>query len=113
MDHTLASEHVASYMGTGVFIAEDRHRMVVEYVPEPVLAEAACQLLHGKRIGEGKSYTWDYGFFPEIISDYLLEFARKCLTGIVDVGGLGELLSRIVLSLSYDLLIYQALRRNI
>lgn len=68
--------------------------MVVEYPPEPVLSEAACQLLHDG-ISSGM-------VIPDRLSTLLEFFFNKVLCGLVDVGEIGELIARMIFSLSYD-----------
>jgi hypothetical protein len=95
MDHSLATDLMSLYMGTGTYIDEDRIRMVVEYPPEPILGEAACQVLH--LVPDG-----GLAFSERHLSKYILSFVEKCISGQVHAGRIGELLARIMLSLAYD-----------
>lgn len=107
IDHNLASELVEAYMATGLFMG--RNRLVAEYIPEPLLAEAACQLLNGEQVGQKKSYAWKYEFDPEVLSELVLDFSRKCLSGAVHTGGIDRFFARLILSLSYDFVHLSAL----
>jgi len=69
--------------------------MVVRYPAEPVLAEAACSCLHGTNTHSGDMD------FPRI-AKLLSIFIARCLRGLVNVGEVGELLARVILSLSFD-----------
>lgn len=99
MDHTLASTFMSSYLGTCVYIGTDRLRMLVQYVPEPIVAEAASQIIHGRAM---EDEDWDYSVDSSTFANYLELFGEKLTRGLVDVGDLGELLARVVLSLAYD-----------
>ena len=105
-DYSLATSLISSHMGTGVYIGEDRLRMTVQYISEPVLAEAACQILHGtvssNTLKGAQKMSWKYAFNSDQISEFLDVFCNHYVSGLVDVGELGELLARVILSLSYD-----------
>lgn len=104
LDHTLASRLMSSFMGTGMYIGPDRLRMMVQYVPEPILAEAACQLLHGEgglKADGSKSIT-KFTFNVQSLAQMVVKLADKWVSGTIDVGKLGELFGRIILSLAYD-----------
>lgn len=105
-DHSLATSLISSHMGTGVYIGEDRLRMTVQYISEPILAEAACQILHGEvsnnLLKGAQKMSWKYAFNCDQISEFLDVFCKNYVSGLVDVGELGELLARVILSLSYD-----------
>jgi hypothetical protein len=99
MDHTMASRLMSSYMATGIYLGDDRLRMLARYVPEPILAEAACQLLYLAKI-EDKSFA--LLFDPDRIGKCITNFLNPLVNGFVDVGELGEFISRLILSLTYD-----------
>jgi hypothetical protein len=117
MDHSLASELMSSYMGTGnspeidslpifvgFFMGEDRLRMVVRYPPEPVLGEAACQALHGMPEASHQAPIRQ----DQIPKDHsnvkacLQEFVDHCVNGLISAGENGEVIARCILSLAYD-----------
>jgi hypothetical protein len=97
LDHTLATTLMSSYMGTGMFFGPDRVRMVVQYVPEPILAEAASHLLH-----QDPRNASELEYSPNQLAGYLKELASNWTSGLIDVGKVGEVLGRIVLSLAFD-----------
>lgn len=66
-------------------------RIVVQYPSEPVLAEAACRCLH-------PNVQLDY----QMVSYYIQVFIAKCAKDYINVGDIGELLVRIILSLTFD-----------
>ena len=96
VDHTLASRLMSSYMATGIYIGPDRLRMVVTYPPEPILAEVASQMLHEGL--NGKGIPWDSAHLATKFS----KFGEECVNGLVDVGKIGELICRTILSLAFD-----------
>jgi hypothetical protein len=93
MDHSIATALLSSYMATAIHFGEDRIRMFAYYVPEPILAEAACRLIHGFT-GNGPSAT-ELGIALE-------QFEESLVSGLVDAGNIGELTARITLALAYD-----------
>lgn len=99
MDHTEASTLMSSFMGTCVYVGPDHLRLVVLYAAEPIVAEAACHILHGTF---EKGLKWNFDPRLSRFADYLEVFSSKIITGLVDIGDLGELLARVILSLSYD-----------
>lgn len=104
MDHTTASDLMSSYMATCVYIGNDRIRICVQYAAEPIIAEAACQALHGTITPiDTKSISWTYDIRTSSFSSHLELFASKVTAGLVNVGEMGELICRIALSLAYDL----------
>jgi hypothetical protein len=78
----------------GLYLAEDRIRMVVQYVPEPILGEAACQALYK---GPG-----GMAFREDLLAEHVRTFVNKCISGQVHAGTIGEILARILLSLAHD-----------
>lgn len=101
LDHHLGSALMSSYMGTGIFIDDDRIRMVVEYPVEPVLGEAACQNLHSE-VPNAMQSEFKFSFNPERMQSFLLAFISKCISGLVSAGEIGEIIARCILSFSYD-----------
>lgn len=114
VDHTIASDLMSSYMGTGthlfslhkyfdnlilgMYIGEDRIRMVVRYPAEPAIAEAACQSLH-RPISACED---ELEFNEERLGAVLSMFIDKCLNGLISAGSVGELIARVILSLTFD-----------
>ncbi len=98
LDHTLGSNLMSSHMATGYYFGPDRVRMMVRYAPEPILGEAACQLLHFSMSGENTTPHFD----AEELSVLLVANSSLWLNGLVDFGDLGELVGRIILSMAYD-----------
>lgn len=45
LDYDLSEDLVSSFCGTLVYVSPDRSALQVNYVPEPMLAEAVCQVL--------------------------------------------------------------------
>ncbi len=94
LDHTIAVRLISNYMATGIYLGNDRIRMMASYVPEPLLAEAACRLLHQKEQALS---------FDEIqLCARISEFMNRIVTGFIHVGELGEFICRMILSLTYD-----------
>lgn len=101
-DHTLASQLVSSHMATCLYLGEDRLRTMVNYIPEPLIAEAACQSLHCNPLGTGHYQEWSFSLNPDALCKYLTIFIEEYISGRVDVGDLEKFMARIILSLSYD-----------
>ncbi|CAG8571566.1 4681_t:CDS:2 [Funneliformis caledonium] len=74
-----AGDLVASHLGTCIGISTDRTRILVSYPPEPVISEAALQLLE---------------------KDLLTDFAETLKQGIVEPGKRGELVGELILLLT-------------
>lgn len=94
LDHSLASKLMSSYMGTGIYLDDDRIRMAVVYPAEPILGEAACHCIHGTTLD---SYPPD-----SKLNTLLSEFIGTCINGLVSAGEVGEVIARCILSFSYD-----------
>lgn len=109
MDHSYASALLSSYMATALYIGEDRIRMFAHYVPEPILAEAVCQLIYreGTELLTAKGIDPSFGTLKQA-----LEIFESCLvSGLLDGGNIGELVARMTLSLAYDRLHIDAIQR--
>ncbi|CAG8830236.1 20793_t:CDS:1, partial [Gigaspora rosea] len=74
-----AGDLVASHLGTCIGISTGRTRILVSYPPEPVISEAALQLLE---------------------KDLLTDFAETLKQGIVEPGKRGELVGELILLLT-------------
>lgn len=74
-----------------MYIDEARSKMVVQYPPEPLLAEAACQCLH-------ETGQLDY----DRLSCYSRVFLSTCMRGFVQADDIDVLLARMILSLTFD-----------
>lgn len=68
--------------------------MVVTYLPEPILSEAACQSLHSLKAG--------LAFWSHHLADNLFRFFDKCLNGLILAGEIEGVLARGILSLAFD-----------
>jgi hypothetical protein len=68
--------------------------MAVEYPPEPILGEAACQILYRQ---EGR-----LAFSEERLARLLDVFVGSCIKGLVSAGKIGELLARVMLAVAHD-----------
>lgn len=97
--YPLASDLMKSHMAVGISIWGDRPKMQIEYIPEPLLGEAACQLLHGH---QQEKHEYEYHTSEEKVCHVLKKFTSKCLAGLVDAGSVKEITARIILSLAYD-----------
>lgn len=103
MDQSYATMMLSSYMGTALFFGDDRTRMFVHYVSEPILAEAAFQLLYSTAQPESSKNT-NLGISAELafpgvhLKTILHNFEASIVTGLVDVGNIGELVCRMMLS---------------
>lgn len=105
----LATLLMYRYMGVGMYFGEDRMKMQVEYIPEPIIAEAACQLLHGVHDERGKG---QFEFSNDRICSVLKIFTAKCVSGLVDAGLMGEITARVMLSLAYDYVHLEKAEKN-
>eukprot|EP01119_Soliformovum_irregulare_P016271 TRINITY_DN4686_c0_g1_i3.p1 TRINITY_DN4686_c0_g1~~TRINITY_DN4686_c0_g1_i3.p1 ORF type:complete len:677 (-),score=68.56 TRINITY_DN4686_c0_g1_i3:911-2941(-) len=81
-----ASTLVARSMATCLWISDSRENLYVTYPPEPVLAEAAAQEMEKSDV------------FVEVIS----EVVKSLFVGDLNLGAVGELNARILLSRAYD-----------
>ncbi|CAG8517317.1 1923_t:CDS:1 [Funneliformis mosseae] len=77
-----ASELVASHMATCLAVSEDRERLIVVYPSEPLLSEAAFELMSASTL-----------------SQILTQFNILLKKGIVEPGPRGEIVARIILVL--------------
>ena len=100
LDHSYASTLLSSHMATALHFGDDRLRMFTHYVPEPILSEAACQLIYstGSDISNCPRGTEHASKLVKVFEDFEL----CVISGLVDAGSIGELVGRIVLSLAYD-----------
>lgn len=105
LDHSTGARMMSSHMGTGtlfslnkckvncivilgIYLDDDRIRMVVMYPPEPVLAEAACRSLHYSQ--------------HTSLEDKISLFLTQIICGVVSAGEIGEMICRMILALTYD-----------
>lgn len=72
--------------------------MSVAYPPEPLLAEGACSALY-----EVTQEAGSLSFSSQRIGDMMQTFVTLCINGLVSAGTIGEILARIIISISYDL----------
>ena len=77
-----ASELVASHMATCLAVSEDRERLIVVYPSEPLLSEAAFDLMSVSTL-------------PQILTHFSILLKK----GIVEPGPRGEIVGRIILVL--------------
>ena len=99
LDHSYASALLSSYMATALHFGDDRIRMFVYYVPEPILSEAACQLIYCRNGISNCPAGMEYG---ATLNQVFEKFESAIISGFLDAGSIGELVGRIVLSLAYD-----------
>ncbi|CAG8464774.1 6655_t:CDS:2 [Diversispora eburnea] len=78
----LASELVASHMATCLAVSEDREQLIIVYPSEPLLSEAAFELLS-----------------TSALSQILNQFSTLLKKGIVEPDPRGEIVARIILVL--------------
>lgn len=78
----LASELVASHMATCLAVSKDRERLIVIYPSEPLLSEAALELIS-----------------PSTLPQILKQFNILLKKGLVEPGPRGEIVARIILIL--------------
>lgn len=98
MDHSVATALVSSYMGTALFLGDDRLRMFVHYVPEPILAEAAAQLVYNYSIGKDMKVSGSLVFPGKTLLMVLDKFDATVISGLIDAGNIGELVARMIVS---------------
>lgn len=109
LDHGYASMLLSSYMGTALYFGDDRSRMFVHYVSEPILAEAASQLFYRAAAQPDPSSQEKPVFkafknleFPGPYLKMVLQNFDACIiSGLVDAGDIGELVCRMILSFVY------------
>jgi len=91
LDHGVADTLVASHMATLLAVNATRTMLKCYYVPEPILAEAACQNMREEK-----------DFFEAIV--HMETWLKSCHIGSTSQkGGIGELIAAIALSRAYDL----------
>jgi len=130
-DSILAESLTSKHMGTLVHLNQNSSQSVVIFVTEPIMSEAACQSLRLYTHGSIEKWERDekataeaqlieplkedlarIGIqLPEDELTLLREkqqvkllnfFTQRCISGLLDAGDLGELLSRIILGMTFD-----------
>ena len=96
-DMRLGNALVSSHMATLVYLNEERTKMSVRYPAEPALMEAACITLHT----DPKSLNMPC-YNPEDLARIIRFFTSNWVSGIINVGELGEIVGRMILALTYD-----------
>jgi len=84
----LAHQLISSRMATLIAVNPSRSALLIDYIPEPVLTEAALGLLWGKSFRGWSSAL-----------EHLVETTR---VGNIDEGGTGKLVARIFVTLWYS-----------
>jgi hypothetical protein len=93
---SLADDLIAGHMAYCLAVTDDRRFKFITYPSEPFLSHAAATLLLGKPEDNED---------PKHIVTALRTLHQKVLEGILDLGAVGEMWVRIVVSLAKDLLV--------
>lgn len=99
LGEALAARHMATMMYTG----EISTHVTFAFPTEPLLSEASCQLLHTKA-GSPRDYWASRisSFQPDTVRNNIEFFAHQCMNGFVSAGEMSEIVSRILLGLTFD-----------
>jgi hypothetical protein len=98
---------VLTSVALGIYVSDNRLRLNVRYLPEPILGEAACHAIYGSRVassdtGEGEPERLVLEFSAASFREKLAVFVSKCITWYVSAGTVGEIMGRVILSLAFD-----------
>lgn len=93
-DYSYGTPLVADHMATVLYFGEDRIRLYIRYVAEPILAEGACQYLYFDSSSTVCNIALAY--------KPLCSLDHAIVSGLLDFGEIDEFSLRLMLGLSHD-----------